>query len=49
MCLILLIIIAQMITRWTGIIFEGSTEFAGYAMASTSFFALAYALSKGHT
>ena len=47
MCLILLIIIAQMITRWTGIIFEGSTEFAGYAMASTSFFALAYALSKG--
>ena len=47
MCLILLIIIAQMVTRWTGIIFEGSTEFAGYAMASTSFFALAYALSKG--
>ena len=47
MCLILLIIIAQMVTRWTGIIFEGSTEFAGYAMASTSFFALAYAFSKG--
>ncbi|MFL2801610.1 MAG: TRAP transporter small permease [Paracoccaceae bacterium] len=47
MCLILLIIIAQMVTRWTGIIFEGSTEFAGYAMASTSFFALAYALGKG--
>ena len=47
MCLILFIILAQMITRWTGIIFEGSTEFAGYAMASTSFFALAYALSKG--
>ena len=32
---------------FSGIIFEGSTEFAGYAMASTSFFALAYALSKG--
>ena len=28
MCLILFIIIAQMITRWTGIIFEGSPEFA---------------------
>ena len=27
MCLILFIIIAQMITRWTGIIFEGSTTF----------------------
>ena len=47
MCLILLIIIAQMATRWTGIIFEGSTEFAGYAMAATSFFALAYSLGKG--
>ena len=47
MCAILLIIIAQMGTRWSGIIFEGSTEFAGYAMASTSFFALAYSLGKG--
>tara|TARA_X000001036_G_scaffold364710_1_gene348964 strand:+ start:2406 stop:3119 length:714 start_codon:yes stop_codon:yes gene_type:complete len=47
MCLILLIILAQMFARWTGIVFEGSTEFAGYAMASTSFFALSYALGKG--
>ena len=44
---ILLIIIAQMMARWTGITFEGSTEFAGYAMAATSFFALAHALSHG--
>ena len=27
--------------------FEGSTEFAGYAMAATSFFALAHALTRG--
>lgn len=47
MVLILLIIILQMIARWTGIAFEGSTEFAGYAMAATSFFAMAHALSRG--
>ena len=34
---ILLIIIVQMVARWTGFTFEGSTEFAGYAMAATSF------------
>ena len=44
---ILLIIIVQMVARWTGFTFEGSTEFAGYAMAATSFFALAHALSRG--
>ncbi len=38
MILILLIIIGQMIARWLGFtFFEGSTEFAGYAMAATSF------------
>ena len=44
---ILLIIVVQMIVRWTGFTFEGSTEFAGYAMAATSFFALAHALGRG--
>ena len=44
---ILLIIVVQMIARWTGFTFEGSTEFAGYAMAATSFFALAHALGRG--
>ena len=39
---ILVIIIWQMIARWVGFTFEGSTEFAGYAMAATSFFALAH-------
>lgn len=47
MVLILLIIVAQMIARWSGIIFPGSTEYAGYAMAATSFFALAHALTRG--
>lgn len=47
MITILLIIIVQMIARWAGFTFEGSTEFAGYAMAATSFFALAHALSRG--
>jgi len=47
MVLILVIIIFQMMARWAGVTFEGSTEFAGYAMAATSFFALAYAFGHG--
>jgi len=47
MALILLIIVAQMIARWSGVEFPGSTEYAGYAMAATSFFALAHALTRG--
>lgn len=47
MVLILLIIVAQMIARWSGVTFPGSTEYAGYAMAATSFFALAHALTRG--
>ncbi|MAW52996.1 MAG: C4-dicarboxylate ABC transporter permease [Geminicoccus sp.] len=44
---ILLLIVAQMASRWMGLTFPGGTEFAGYAMAGTSFFALAYALTRG--
>ena len=47
MITILLIIIAQMVARWTGVAFQGSSEFAGYAMAATSFFAMAYTLNQG--
>lgn len=47
MVIILVIIILQMIARWSSISFQGSTEFAGYAMAATSFFAFAYALNRG--
>jgi TRAP-type C4-dicarboxylate transport system permease small subunit len=47
MVTILLIIVAQMIARWTGYALPGTTEFAGYAMAATSFFALSHALTRG--
>ncbi len=45
--LILLLIVAQMVCRWAGIAFPGSTMFSGYAMAAASFFALAHALMRG--
>ena len=47
MMMILILIVLQMAARWSGVTFEGSTEFAGYAMAATSFFALAHAFGRG--
>ena len=47
MVTILLLIVAQMVARWTGVALPGTTEFAGYAMAATSFFALCHALTRG--
>lgn len=47
MVMILFLIIGQMIARWSSFTFHGSTEYAGYAMAATSFFALAYTLTQG--
>jgi tripartite ATP-independent transporter DctM subunit len=44
---ILGLIVAQMIARWTGQVFPGATDYAGYAMAGASFMALAYALNRG--
>jgi TRAP-type C4-dicarboxylate transport system permease small subunit len=44
---ILGLIVAQMIARWTGQVFPGATNYAGYSMAGASFFSLAYALNKG--
>ena len=44
---ILLLIVAQMVARWTGEIFPGAPNYAGYAMAAASFFAFANALSRG--
>lgn len=44
---ILAIIVAQMIARWTGVLFPGAANYAGYAMASASFFAFAHALGRG--
>lgn len=49
MCLIviLLLIVAQMVARWTGALFPGAANYAGYAMAAASFLAFAHALSRG--
>ncbi len=49
LCLIviLLLIVIQMLARWTGEVFPGAAEYAGYAMAAASFLAFASALNKG--
>lgn len=49
LCLIALLIIIclQMIARWSGLVFLGSTAYAGYCMAAASFFALAHTLNHG--
>ncbi|MEM8793642.1 MAG: TRAP transporter small permease [Pseudomonadota bacterium] len=44
---ILVLIVLQMMARWTGEVFPGSTDYAGYCMAASSFLALAYALNHG--
>ena len=36
-----------MAARWTGLVFAGGPDYAGYAMAGASFLALAYALNRG--
>ena len=45
--LLLLIISLQMAARWTGLAFPGSTAYAGYCMAASSFLAIAYTLGMG--
>ncbi len=40
-------IVLQMAARWTGHVFPGATNYAGYFMACASFFALAYTLNHG--
>ena len=44
---LLFIIVLQMVMRWSGGVFIGATNYAGYCMAAASFFALAYALTNG--
>lgn len=44
---ILTLIVLQMLARWTGNVFPGATDYAGYCMAGASFFAFAYALNHG--
>ncbi len=47
MIAILVIIVLQMLARWTCNTFPGGTDYAGYCMAGASFFAFAYALNHG--
>ncbi|MDA7425733.1 TRAP transporter small permease [Thalassococcus lentus] len=49
LCLIIILtlIVLQMLARWTGEVFPGAPDYAGYAMAAASFFAFANALMKG--
>lgn len=44
---ILSLIVVQMVARWTGEVFPGAPDYAGYAMASASFLAFANALNRG--
>ena len=44
---ILTLIVVQMVARWTGEVFPGAPDYAGYAMASASFLAFANALNRG--
>ena len=49
LCLIaiLALIVVQMLARWTGEVFPGAPDYAGYSMAAASFLAFASALNKG--
>lgn len=44
---IAVLVLASIVSRWLGIFVPGLSEYAGYAMASSSFLALAYTLGKG--
>ncbi|MCF6329269.1 MAG: TRAP transporter small permease subunit, partial [Henriciella sp.] len=44
---ILTLILLQMLARWTGEVFPGAPDYAGYSMAAASFFAFAHALNHG--
>ena len=44
---ILSLIVIQMLARWTGEMFPGAPNYAGYAMAAASFLAFANALNCG--
>jgi len=49
LCLIaiLSLIVLQMLARWTGEVFPGAPDYAGYCMAAASFLAFANALNRG--
>jgi len=43
---ILGLVVAQMVARWFGLLFKGGAQYAGYAMAATSFLAMAYTFNN---
>ena len=45
--IILVLIVLQMVARWTSEVFPGAPDYAGYCMAAASFFAFAHALNRG--
>lgn len=47
LAMILVLIVMQMLARWTGITFSGAADYAGYCMAGASFMGFAYALTNG--
>ncbi len=47
MIAILILICSQMVARWLGLTFPGASNYAGYCMAASVFFSLAYALNHG--
>ncbi|MCF6231866.1 MAG: TRAP transporter small permease [Rhodobacteraceae bacterium] len=49
LCLIMILalIAAQMVARWSGMVMIGAPDYTGYAMAGASFLAMPYALNKG--
>ncbi len=44
---ILIVIVAQMVTRWMNFSVPGLSEYAGYLMAAASFLSFAHALNRG--
>lgn len=49
LCLVMLlaVIVAQMVARWSSRMFPGGAEYAGYLMAAASFLGFAYTLNSG--
>ena len=46
---ILVVIVVQMVARWTGFVVMGAAAYAGYSMAASTFLAMAYTLHQdGH-
>lgn len=47
LCAMLVVIVLQMVARWSSVAFPGSTSYAGYLMAAASFLAFAHTLNRG--